>query len=389
MTSHSPATPAAPAALDAPGQDPHHGLHGEDGSRRGEHPGRDRQPVIKALDLAWLEFVKPDLERAETFARDFGFIVAARTPQTLYLRGTMQEPHCLVIRKGPASRFLGPAFLAADRSDLDRLAAVTGRRAHALHEFGGGHAVDLLDPSGLPVRVVHGVAEHPALPGQFPHTLNTGTEPARINTPQRPPVEPARVQRLGHLVLSTRVFRRALDWYLRHLGLIVSDFLYLDGQRGRGPTMAFIRCDRGSEPADHHTLALHLGPDSGYVHSAYQVADLDALAAGGTYLARRGYRRSWGIGRHIQGSQIFDYWRDPDRFLVEHFTDGDLFDHTLEPGWAAMSASGLAQWGPPATRDFLGATPSPAMLRTVLTALREDNELDPARLSALVKAMNS
>ncbi len=60
--------------------DPHQGLHSEDGARRGEHPGRDRQPVIKVADIAWLEFVKPDLDRAETFARDFGFTVAARTP---------------------------------------------------------------------------------------------------------------------------------------------------------------------------------------------------------------------------------------------------------------------------------------------------------------------
>ncbi|MCX4816394.1 VOC family protein [Streptomyces sp. NBC_01239] len=369
--------------------DPHQGLHSEDGARRDEHPGRDRQPVIKVADIAWLEFVKPDLDRAETFARDFGFTVAARTPDALYLRGTLPGPHCLVIRKGPASRFLGPAFLAADRTDLDRLATATGRHVHASTEYGGGHHVDLLDPSGIPVRIVHGVTEHLALPGQQPLLLNSGVNRVRVNATQRPPHEPARVERLGHVVLSTRVFGRALDWYLHHLGLIVSDFLYLDGQRHRGPTMAFIRCDRGSRPADHHTLAMHLGPDMGYVHSAYQVADLDALAAGGEYLAQRGYRRSWGIGRHIQGSQIFDYWRDPDRFLVEHFTDGDLFDHTLEPGWAAMSASGLAQWGPPATRDFLGTTPSPALLRTVLGALREDNELDPARLTALMKAMKS
>ncbi|MGW6467398.1 VOC family protein [Streptomyces rubiginosohelvolus] len=378
MTSHAPTT-----------SDPHQGLHSQDGARRDEHPGRDRQPVIKVVDIAWLEFVKPDLERAETFARDFGFTVAARTPQALYLRGTLPGTHCMVIRKGPTSRFLGPAFLAADRSDLDRLAEATGRRVHASPEYGGGHLVDLMDPSGIPVRVVHGVDEHPALPGQQPLLLNMGAQAARINTTQRAPHEPALVERLGHVVLSTSVFRLALDWYLHHLGLIVSDFLYLDGQRHRGPTMAFIRCDRASRPADHHTLAMHLGPDTGYVHSAYQVADLDALAAGGEYLAQRGYRRSWGIGRHIQGSQIFDYWRDPDRFLVEHFTDGDLFDNTLEPGWAAMSASGLAQWGPPATRDFLGATPSPALLRTVLGALREDNELDPARLAALMKAMNS
>ncbi|MBO1332598.1 VOC family protein [Streptomyces sp. VRA16 Mangrove soil] len=372
------------------GHDPHQGLHSEDGALHGEHPGRAPQPIIKVTDLAWLEFVKPDLGRAEAFARDFGFQVAARTANALYLRGTHAGTHCLVVRKGRASRFLGPVFQAAARNDLNRLADATGRRVHRLDdEYGGGFAADLLDPAGLPVRVVHSVTEHPSLHGQEPLLLNTGTTAPRVNQAQRPAVEPARIERLGHVVLSTRTFRRTLDWYLHHFGMIVSDFLYLDGQRERGPTMAFIRCDRGSEATDHHTLALHLGPETGYVHSAYQVADLDALAAGGTYLAQRGYRRSWGIGRHIQGSQIFDYWRDPDRFLVEHFTDGDLFDHTVAPGWAAMSASGLAQWGPPATRDFLGAAPSPALLRTVVQALREDNELDPARLRALMKAMNS
>ncbi len=124
-------------------------------------------------------------------------------------------------------------------------------------------------------------------------------------------------------------------------------FLYYPGQRERGgPTMSFIRCDQGgATPTDHHTMAMVLGPADRYVHSAYQVSDLDAIAAGGEYLRERGFHRSWGIGRHIQGSQIFDYWRDPDGFLVEHFSDGDLFDNTLEPGWAPMTASGLAQWG--------------------------------------------
>ena len=28
-------------------------------------------------------------------------------------------------------------------------------------------------------------------------------------------------------------------------------------------------------------------------------------------LAARGYPHAWGVGRHILGSQIFDYWRDP------------------------------------------------------------------------------
>ena len=39
----------------------HNDLHSEQGALRGEHPGRAKNPVIKVLDLAWLEFEKPDL----------------------------------------------------------------------------------------------------------------------------------------------------------------------------------------------------------------------------------------------------------------------------------------------------------------------------------------
>ncbi|MFD7777008.1 VOC family protein [Streptomyces sp. NPDC059753] len=380
--SHTPVNRAAP-------QTPHQDLHSEQGALRGEHPGRSRNPVIKAADLAWLEFEKPDLDQAEVFARDFGFALAARTEGELWLRGTFAGSPCMVIRHGRASQFIGPAFRAAERADLDRLARATGSTVRDIGVPGGGQSVALLDPSGLPVRVVHCTEQLPALPEQEPLTLNFGTDHRRTNATQRPPREPSRIQRLGHVVLETPVFARTLDWYLDTLGLIVSDFLFLDGQRGRGPTMAFIRCDQGSVAVDHHTLALHLGPGTGYVHSAYQVTDLDAIGAGGEYLTERGYQRSWGIGRHIQGSQLFDYWRDPDHFMLEHFADGDLFSCDLEPGWAPMSASGLAQWGPPVTRDFLGATPSPAKLREVMTALRGDNELDPARLLGLMKAMSS
>ena len=98
------------------------------------------------------------------------------------------------------------------------------------------------------------------------------------------------------------------------------------------------------------------------MHSAYQLTDLDEVAASGEYLRERGYRHAWGIGRHIQGSQIFDYWRDPDRLMFEHYADGDVFDSSMEPGWAPLSVSGLAQWGPKATAEFTG-TRDPARRR--------------------------
>jgi catechol 2,3-dioxygenase-like lactoylglutathione lyase family enzyme len=373
-------------------RDPHTDLHSEQGGHPGEHPGRAAGPVVKVQDLAWLEFEKPDLERAGRFARDFGFAVALSTPDELHLRGSDPGAPCLLVRRGRRSRFVATAFRAADRQDVARLAAAMGAQVTPLPQTLGGVAVDLRDPSGGRVRVVSDALELSSGRSQQPHVINSGRDAARTNATQRPPRAPALVQRLGHVVLQTTSFRRTLDWYLDTLGLIVSDFLFYAGQRERGPVMAFIRCDRGLTPADHHTLALTLGPSNRYVHSAYQVCDLDALAAGGEYLSERGYRRSWGIGRHIQGSQIFDYWRDPDGFLVEHFTDGDLFDRTVEPGWAPMSASGLAQWGPPATRDFLGLTPgreSLAELRSILGALPKNNEFDLGRLRGLMKVAAS
>ena len=107
----------------------------------------------------------------------------------------------------------------------------------------------------------------------------------------------------------------------------------------------------------------------------------------GSTCASNGYRHAWGIGRHIQGSQIFDYWRDPDRLMFEHYADGDVFDASVEPGWLPMSASGLAQWGPKATRDFLG-TGNPATVVAAIKALREGgNDIDLATLRGLLKAM--
>jgi len=372
--------------------DPHTGLHSEQGALEGEHRGRAAEPIIKVHDLAWLEFEKPDLERAEAFAHAFGFTTALRTAHELQLRGTDPGSPCVLIRRGPRSRFVGPAFRAADATDVLRLADAVGGAVVPLPESLGGITVDLTDPSALGVRVVSDTFELPALSDQAPLPLNFGRDRGRVNAPQRPPRAPATVQRLGHVVLQTTTYLETLNWYLEYLGLIVSDFLYYPGQRARGPIMSFIRCDRGATPTDHHTLAMVLGPANRYVHSAYQVADLDCLAAGGEYLLDRGYRRSWGIGRHIQGSQIFDYWRDPDGFMVEHFSDGDLFDSTLDAGWAPMTASGLAQWGPPATKDFLGLNPgreSLQELRAIVNALRADNEFDLHRLRGLLKVASS
>ncbi len=133
--------------------DPHTGLHSEQGALAGEHRGRAAEPIIKVHDLAWLEFEKPDLERAEAFAHAFGFTTALRTAHELQLRGTDPGSPCVLIRRGPRSRFVGPAFRAADSTDVLRLADAVGGAVVPLPESLGGITVDLTDPSALGVRV--------------------------------------------------------------------------------------------------------------------------------------------------------------------------------------------------------------------------------------------
>jgi hypothetical protein len=82
--------------------DVHKDLHSDQGGRKGEHPGRAANPIIKVHDIAWLEFEKPDLAGAEAFAQAFGFATALRTADELHLRGTDAGAPCVLIRRAIA-----------------------------------------------------------------------------------------------------------------------------------------------------------------------------------------------------------------------------------------------------------------------------------------------
>ena len=127
-------------------------------------------------------------------------------------------------------------------------------------------------PSGIPVRVVAGHARAARAGRASSRTPSTSaTSCAAPTPPSARRASPPGCSGSGTSCCRRTKYIEALNWYLDNLGMIVSDFLYYPGQRDRGPAMSFIRCDRGSTPADHHTLAMALGPANRYVHSAYQV----------------------------------------------------------------------------------------------------------------------
>ena len=306
------------------------------------------EPIIRVSDLAFPRFQAPDLDRMEAFLTDFGMRRAARSEAALYMRGTDRQHHVHVTHRGEAA-FLGLAFQAASRADLGTLADAVGGAVEALDEPGGGEVVRLRDPDGRRIDVVHGIAALEPLALRAHPPLNTGGARPRVGTLQRVDPGPSQVKRCGHAALKTADLDALWRWYQRHLGLLISDDMYIE-EPGQ-PLGRFARCDRGDLPADHHTLLLLAMGEAKLGHVAWEVADFDDLMVGHDRLAAIGARHYWGIGRHILGGQIFDYWKDPLGFTVEHWTDSDLLDASAPANAHHLLAAGN-QWGPPPPPDL-------------------------------------
>jgi catechol 2,3-dioxygenase-like lactoylglutathione lyase family enzyme len=167
---------------------------------------------------------------------------------------------------------------------------------------------------------------------------------SRRDSVKRVTAGPSHVQRLGHCVLNVTDFRASERWYKERFGFITSDEIAVEGMPDS--VGAFMRCDRGDLPTDHHTLFLLGSGSPKFNHAAFEVADLDDLMAGHDHLTAKGRRHEWGVGRHILGSQIFDYWRDPWGHTLEHWTDGDLLSASWGSRKVDLSELIGTQWGP-------------------------------------------
>ncbi|HYC57381.1 MAG TPA: VOC family protein [Candidatus Binatia bacterium] len=309
------------------------------------------QPIIRCTDVAFPRFSAPDLDRMETFLTAFGMHRSARTADALYMRGTDGQHHVHVTQLGEPA-FLGLAFHAASHDDLLRLATATGRSVEKLEEPGDGEAVRLTDPDGRMVDVVFGIETPAPLEVRMHPPLNTGAARVRAGELQRVAPGPSQVKRFGHAAIKTGDLARISGWYREHLGMLISDDFYVEGPER--PLGRFMRCDRGERAVDHHTLLVLETGEVKLGHAAWEIADFDDLMVGHDHLQMTGQgRHYWGIGRHVLGGQIFDYWKDPNGFTVEHWTDSDLLPASVEPQSHHLLHA-LSQWGPqpPADLDF-------------------------------------
>ena len=310
-------------------------------------------PLIKVTDIAFGRLRVPDLDAMEEFTTRFGLVTVARTNDALYSRGTDPVHHIHVVHKGDP-KFLGIAYHAPSEDALKALAKAPGASGiEHLDEPGGGMRVRLTEPNGYQIEVIWGMEEVAPIEVKR-QRLNTGNEPLeRAGELMRLRKGPSHVKRPAHGVMMSPKFDETVKWFRETLGFICSDDVYAgDPNNVIG---SFNRCDRGDDYVDHHVFFCLRSDKTGLNHLSFEVQDIDDVAIGHDWIKAAGkYEHMWGIGRHVLGSQVYDYWADPWGHVHEHWADSDRLNLANGSNLIPAEEALVSQWGEAPPEKFIG-----------------------------------
>ncbi|WP_405167565.1 VOC family protein [Nocardia sp. NBC_01499] len=255
-------------------------------------------------------------------------------PDALYLR--MDEfPARLVIVPGEKDELQISGWETANAEELQDIrtrldgagvpykegtaAELADRRVHELIRFD--------DPSGNTLEAFHGAAlEHRRLVSPYGHRFVTEE------------------QGLGHVVLSTKDDKAALEFYRDVLGFRLRDSMRLPPQMvgrpadGEPAWLRFFGCN-----PRHHSLAfLPMPTQSGIVHLMLEVEDADDVGLCLDRALRKKVRMSATLGRHVNDKMLSFYMKTPGGFDVEFGCEGLEVD---DNDWIARESTAVSLWG--------------------------------------------
>jgi catechol-2,3-dioxygenase len=212
----------------------------------------------------------------------------------------------------------GPAELEAAAVALTR-AGIPYETEGAV-ELGQGPALRLRDPDGYVVELVGGMSQ------VSPNYGSRAVQP----------------RKLGHVTLLVDDCKRSAEFYSEVLGFRVSDWVE--------DIFLWMRCN-----PDHHGLAFAKGSSGTMHHFAFEVLDFSYLARQADHLMQHGYTLLYGPGRHGPGRNQFEYFRDPERNLVEFTCDVQQIwdDATYVPKVWSTQELWVNLWGPNPPADFV------------------------------------
>lgn len=300
-----------------------------------------RHGAIGVHSIDRFVFSVPDIDRAEHFYRAFGLDVK-RVGQRLELF-TFGHPHCWghVHQDGEHKRlqYLRMGVYAEDWATLLARVDSVGAGAPA-HPWGDGDGLWARCPDGLLVQLVVAPKVSPSVKSpkrpELPLPPGVGAAPARSQ------VSPVRPRHLSHVLLFTPDVPAQIAFMTSVLGLRLSD--------RSGDLIAFLH---GAHGSDHHLVALARSGAPGLHHTSWDVASVDEVGGGGEQMRAAGYADGWGVGRHVLGSNYFQYVRDPWGSYAEYSFDIDFVPHDVD--WQAgdhAPEDALYVWGPAVPADF-------------------------------------
>ncbi|KAH0430105.1 trihydroxytoluene oxygenase [Colletotrichum camelliae] len=271
---------------------------------------------LKSLMYVW--YTHTDIDAADKFLTDFGLIRVKATSDKIWYRGFGESPTCYISEKSTDGKpmFLGGGWSVDAYDDLKAAAQLPGASPISKAEdVIGGKKVTLTDPAGGLVHLHWGHHERKIAQDEVPKklTYNTWDTKSRKGEFQRFDDGPSDIHKLGHY-----------GYEVSHDDFEKSFFV------SAGDVTA---CTAN--------------------HCSFEVDDFDSEMKGHNFLLKKGWSLVWGIGRHLLGSQIFDYWFDNDGFVLEHYADGDLVNCNNPPQREPASPNNIAMWAPMLPLAFL------------------------------------
>ncbi len=276
----------------------------------------------------------PGLEEATRFLDAFGFELESR-PGELLLRTPHNAHVWAKVREGTHKQlaYLALNCFADDFAPLCEQILAAGAKAAAPARLAPDDGFWFHDPDGNLLQLKAGVKTSPGckpLSSRESAPLRSRGACARADAPLTQPT------RLSHVLMFTPDVREAVDFYERALGLTLSD-----GSEG---IVAFLHARYGS---DHHLVAFAHSATKGWHHSAWDVPEIEAVGLGKMQMQRAGYVDGWGVGRHVLGSNYFQYVRDPWGSFWEYSADIDYVGAGTEwPSGNHPPEDSLYLWGP-------------------------------------------
>lgn len=282
----------------------------------------------------------PDLTQAARFLTAFGLNVQVHADRLL-LR-TVGDDHvwCQVLQGAKKKlAYVSMACYADELEGLRQQVAEAGGAFEAPHPAGSAEGFWFRDPDGILFQVKVGAKTQPDSKTALPDLSipsNVRGAPARSKAPL------ARPTRMSHLALFTSDVTRSLDFHTRALGVRLAD--------RSGDIIAFTYGRHGS---DHHLLAFLSGGGPGLHHSSWDVPSLEDCGRANTQLRAAGYDRHWGPGRHVLGSNYFNYTKDPFGQWWEASAHIDFIEK--DAPWVMANFAdedSLYLWGPDMPEEF-------------------------------------